>query len=62
MVSDNHYSDFYPSSIPSFLEDVNFEAAHPKFNFVIEAALCSIGEVHGVVLSKIGLQEFRIRC
>ena len=51
----------YPSSVLSFLGDVEFEAARSRSNFGFKVAHCSIGEVRGVIKwSKIGLQEFRI--
>ena len=40
----------YPSSVPSFLGDVEFEVARLRSNFeIIEVALCSIVVVRGAI-------------
>ena len=52
----------YPSSVPSFLRDVEFEAARSSSNFGrIEVAVVALGRfMVRSKWSKIGLQEFRI--
>ena len=50
----------YPSSVPSFLGDFEFERPVSDPILGIEMARCSIEVIRGVKWSKIGLQEFRI--
>ena len=50
----------YPSSVPSFLMDVEFERPVSDPILRVEKARCIIVVILCVKMSKIGLHEFRI--